>query len=74
MSEVQEIAGKLSPAQKRAVTWPSKSEPTMVWCYDRTMVILERFDLIADRRGGWATLSSLGSAVRAHLQATQGEK
>ena len=67
MDEASRIAAKLSAAQRRAVTWPSKSDPTMIWTYDKTMVVLERKGLIANRVHGWATLSDLGLAVRQHL-------
>ena len=67
-TDVDAIVRGLTEAQKRALTWPAKSTPIMIWYYPVTMVVLERHGLIADRRGGWATLSPLGLAIRHRLE------
>lgn len=71
MDEASRIAAKLSAAQVEAVTWPSQCTPIMIWSYDKTIRVLERYGLIASRRSGWATLSELGLAVREHLMEIQ---
>jgi len=66
----REIAGKLTKAQREAVTrWPERDNGH-VWAYDKTMRILERLGLATDRVGGsgWARLTPLGVEVRTILQ------
>jgi len=67
--DVEAIAGRLSKAQREALTrWPERDNGN-VWAYDKTMRVLEREKLAFDRVGGsgWARLTPLGKAVRSSL-------
>lgn len=64
------IAKGLTKAQREAVNFRPEYGPTFgtIWAYDRTLKVLDRLRLLKDRSGGWAYLSPLGLAVRAHLE------